>query len=296
MNIDDKFLLITKKINNEIKKNFKKTPTLNFKLNSFKILYDTRYGLFNNPQKSGSCTFYSYFNLAINNLLINLYLEGSEEYNYIKKYIYSVISFHRIMIYLFCISNDTKYIKDITKSNDYFNNTYIYNLCDKYNLTDEILSIYDSETFILNNKNKCRIDSLFNYKINGDFQILESYELNYSYYFKLKTFIKIKILEIRNDTNTYEVFKTIFTKDIFTNFYERELKPLLIDKFHNTPMFKNFLSTLIEIYYIYLLILKKIYINNIKIDFNFREHTYIKLKLILILIIYIFINYKKNIY
>ena len=72
-----RFKNIIEKINIKLKEYAEHSKILKFKLHMFKLDYDFSYGIKNYIQKSGSCTFYSYYNLGINNLLLQLFLNKS---------------------------------------------------------------------------------------------------------------------------------------------------------------------------------------------------------------------------
>jgi len=67
------FEIYIENINLELNK-LKESPTIKYKLeNSFNLTYNNISGLYNNIQKSGSCTFYSYYNLALNMKILNVF-------------------------------------------------------------------------------------------------------------------------------------------------------------------------------------------------------------------------------
>jgi hypothetical protein len=149
---------------NSILNEYRHVPTIDFKLKSFKLEYNYISGIFNNTQKAGSCTFYSYYNLAINMLLLHSYNS-----NDISIFIDGFMKFHYQMIYLFCLSNDTDII---AKSNLYYsennlvNNAYLYKIIKDSSFLDEIVDFYNKDTFLLS-KSKPIIDKLLNFKNTG---------------------------------------------------------------------------------------------------------------------------------
>lgn len=170
-----KFNKLINIINCELKQISSICPTLKKKLQVFKLEYNNMFGLFNNAQESGSCTFYSYFNLAINMYIINIF---NEKYkietikDIANEIIDTFIKFHYIMIYLLCAIHDTKYINYNNKNyseNCYFNNTFLYKIICENNLLDEINNFYKSDTFIWNNK-KPPIDHLLDIVSGGIMQ------------------------------------------------------------------------------------------------------------------------------
>jgi len=114
------FQTFIESINSSIESRFN-TPLLNYVKGHF-LIKQNEFGLLNIIQSSGSCTFYSYFNLGINILLLSLYFDNSITIeNKINKYINNCLKFHNSMIYLLCISNDTLCVKSDNYSvNNFF--------------------------------------------------------------------------------------------------------------------------------------------------------------------------------
>ena len=162
---DNEFHKFIKDINIELDI-LKIIPTIKYKLeNSFKLVYNNISGLYNNEQQSGSCSLYSYYNLALNMKILNIFNTTKS----VQTIIETFVDFHYKMIYLFCLSNDTMYtpvkIYKYCKENLY-NIQYINRLIKENNLLDEIVEFYPAETFLLNPK-RLFIDKLLDYKIEG---------------------------------------------------------------------------------------------------------------------------------
>ena len=87
------------------------SKTITFKLNNFVLNYNELYGIANTMQSSGSCTFYSYYNLGINMLLIKA-LNTEKIKEGIELFIINFIHIHFCMLYLFCF---LKILKDIRR-------------------------------------------------------------------------------------------------------------------------------------------------------------------------------------
>lgn len=153
-------------ITSELNK-YEKIYSFKYKLeNSFKLEYYFNTGLFNNQQQAGSCTFYSYYNLAINMLILNKFKEA----NNVDCVIKSILVFHYYMMYLLCVSFDTKYFsKQIKYFNRYNFNfmKYFYDLIDD-NITNELNVMYKSDTFLLTKTPQLFIDKYYsNINIEG---------------------------------------------------------------------------------------------------------------------------------
>ena len=271
------FKIFIEKINSKIDIEFN-TNSLKHVKEYYKVKFNLL-GLYNKEQSSGSCVFYSYFNLGVNNLLLTLFFNNEiNEESKINKFIENTLSFHNSMINLLCISNDTKYIfnKKYTKyeKNNFFNNNYIYELINKYSLNDEISNYYSEETLIFN-KNKPGIDKLFNSKIYGEIEVNDIELIDYTFYIYLHRFLKTKVIEVRNYEGTFENFKINFPRSDFTDFYTY-IRPFLdripIDFGKNTNMYE----VLLDIYYIYLVILKYISINPHIVNFTLNFSNNIK--------------------
>jgi len=158
--IDNKFNDFVNNINNKLKNI--KSDTIQYKLNnSFKLeYYDI--GLFNNLQKSGSCTFYSYYNLAVNMKILHEYtIWKNNSFNdintYTNNFIEVFIKFHYYNVYLYCITNDINIIKEqklIYKFDDrnIYNHLHIYKQIEENGLYKEFVEYYDNDTLLFNKK------------------------------------------------------------------------------------------------------------------------------------------------
>jgi hypothetical protein len=254
------FNTFIKKINDKLEILSEKSESIKFKLDQLKIHFN-KVTILNPIQKAGSCAFYSYYFLK-NITLLEIY--NNEELNIekkVSKYIDKILEFHYKMIHLYGLSQDTNFIENINYSaNDYFNYNFINNLCDTNNLTEEFIKIYDKNTYILNNRNKQRIDHLLDFDISKSIFISDPAEpaiINYTFYVDLFNFLKEKVSIIRskiaiNHIELKNEFDTIF-KEIYKN----------ID-----PKVKNILNekiwySLKNLYYIYLLLLVYVYENNL---------------------------------
>ena len=144
-----------------------KEPTVDYKLKTFKLEHNYVSGIFNNEQKAGSCTFYSYYNLAVNMSLLNIFKDTSlDETQKIDKFIENFLTCHYKLIYLLCKSNDIKFMdKNI---NNFNNNTYIYKIIRDNNLVNDLLEFYPSDTFLLNT-NTSFVDKILN--LESDFPL-----------------------------------------------------------------------------------------------------------------------------
>jgi hypothetical protein len=184
-----------------IKLNELKNDTIKYKLkNSFKLKYDNITGLYNNEQQSGSCSFYSYYNLAINMLIFTTWINDDPLELKIDKIVNNFFTFHYLMIFTFCILNDTKYIEINTTVNNLYNYSFIFRLIKENNLYNEILDFYKSKTFLLD-ADKLITDKLFYYKIQGDLYENKLFILNNFYiYEQLHVFLDNILNILRNNT------------------------------------------------------------------------------------------------
>jgi len=249
---DDKinsFNFFIDKINKKLEDISTTSESVKFKLNQLKVCFNN-FVILNLEQKSGSCAFYSYYYLK-NIMLLKIYNEkilNIEEKA--DSYINKILEFHYKMIHLYGVSQDTSLIDNIYNADDYFNYNFINNLCDSNNLTDEFIKIYDKDTFILNNKNKPRIDYLLDFNIYGkySYNFYENSLIDYSFYIDIVNFMKEKINLIRSKTTEINplLLKNEFDK-FFSSTYSLIYKPDLIMADEWDAM-KN-------LYYVYLLIL-----------------------------------------
>jgi hypothetical protein len=250
-------------------------PTLKYKLdNSFKLIYNNISGLYNNEQQAGSCSFYSIYNLALNMKILNAFNDNQN----VNAVIESFIEFHYMMIYLFCLSNDTKYTpKQYNKYNLYnlFDIQFINRVIKDNNLLDEILHFYPSETFLLN-PNRLFIDKLLDYEMNGRLEklpIMKQITNNVNIFNDLYNYINKVIYDIRNKINIDIVnicsqIKTLFT-EIISNInshstnniynYTFDTKQIFREPYQIHNFIEIYFNTIAEIHIIYLICLFEIY-------------------------------------
>jgi len=254
-----------------IKLNELENNTIKYKLkNSFKLKYDNITGLYNNIQQSGSCSFYSYYNLAINMLIFTTWTnEGSLEFK-IDKIVNNFFTFHYLMIYTFCIVNDTTFKKSV--ENDLYNYSFIFRLIKENNLYNEILDFYKSKTFLLD-ADKLITDKLFYYKIQGNLYENKLFILNNFYiYEQLHVFLDNILNILRNNTPLkYDEIKheiIVNIPRIFDEILEniKQQKTIIDENDISLLYFKG----LKEIYILNLLLLTDSY----KEKFNHTEQIY----------------------
>ena len=189
------------------------TPTLKFK--KLDIEYNLIMGIFNYQQKSGSCTFYSYYNLALNMLILckyNLFIKDqSNKDKYINEIVTSYITFHYKMMYIYCLTQDTEaYLIDSLHPNNFNNDNFIYKLIIENNLLDEINDFYPKNTFILN-PSKLIIDKYLDFSSEN-------------------AIIKIKDKNnIINNLNIFKKFKIYRNNILFNIRSGKEIKDTYID-------------------------------------------------------------------
>jgi hypothetical protein len=252
-------------INSELLK--LKSKTIQYKLkHSFKLLYSNISGLYNNEQQSGSCTFYSYYNLALNMKILNIFNTSKDVQTIIKTF----ITFHNIMIYLFCLSNDTRYIpKNLGKfkKENLYNIQYINRLIRDEDLLDDIISFYPHPTFLLH-PDKLLIDKLLNFKIAGTLkkkelliQVNNEDIFKQWYDFLCDIIFNIRSYKPININQMYCNIKNIFTQIIqkinnTDNIYKLKLINLEYGQYNILDLYFNTIS---EIWIIYLIYLYEIY-------------------------------------
>jgi hypothetical protein len=257
--------------------------TLKYKLvNSFELKFNNISGLYNNAQHSGSCTFYSYYNLAINMLLLNTYIDTLDDENQkLNILVNKFKDFHKLMIKLFCISNDTAYITNSSTGemcnydeNNMYNYSFLYKEICNYDLNDEINNFYPKSTFILN-PNKLLIDKKLNFNVLNVKLIKKNalIKLNncYDIFIELFNYLDSIIKKIRNK-DTINIQEEIYNKLIcIFNHIEKKISNENNNIFNNSSKFnykKNtlFLYSLAEIYIVNLILLINIYSTN-----NFKK-------------------------
>ena len=156
-------------INLELDK-YKHIKSIDFRLKHFKLGHNFICGIFNKLQESGSCTFFSYYNMGINMLLLKCYNESSN----VNLFVTNFIKFHYCMIYLFCVSNDIKYLNSQSNYTEYnlINYSYLYKIINDNNMLDELIQFYPhKDTFLLSTK-KPIIDYLLDFKASDNAQVV----------------------------------------------------------------------------------------------------------------------------
>ena len=139
--------------NSKIQRYSKYSKTLGYKLLTFKLEYIKGYGLVNNLQLAGTCSFSCFYNFMINFLFLY--------YSNVDDFIESFINIHFRFLYLYCLSNDLA--NDKFSFTQYTNLSYCYNAVEK-EFKDEICEFYKSPTSIFQ-KNKLVIDVMRNYRV-----------------------------------------------------------------------------------------------------------------------------------
>ena len=269
----------------QIKLNEIEEPIFKYKFkNSFNLFFNDISGLYNNIQNSGSCTYYCYYNLAINMTILRYFNECKN----IDKVIESIIKFHFIMIYMFCISYTTDYLIGSSKlynpQNRYTDTGINKLLNDNDKLLDKISIYYKHENFIFN-KNKLLIDNLLVSKFSGELvkpNLQERVENNFLFN-RLFRFLDSIIFNIRNtDPNKLNNIKKVVGTHIYVNIKEIFIEILTNHKqFYDKPIQQNIvvsdrdsdsdrdyikLCTYFEIIIIYLILLLENYIEKKKIS------------------------------
>jgi len=161
-------------INYELDKLSIISKIFNFKRND--IILDLKpSGLYNYKQKGGSCSFYSYYNLVLNRLFLNncdLYLQ--DKINAVKNVVSTILNIHYVMLYSFCICNDTQYTQRDGSTNKIFHFNYLYNIFIKNDLQSEILKFYPNPSLIIFPE-KPLIDTLLDVKMEGYLESITQY-------------------------------------------------------------------------------------------------------------------------
>jgi hypothetical protein len=231
-------------INEELTKYGKIDKTIEHKLKNFKIKYDYKFGISINAQKSGSCTFYSYYNLGILNLLYTLSKNSDTEEIVAEKFVNKFLYIHYKFINLFIYDLKTRYLKEYKHYYSHYN--FIYKLIIDNNLYDVLIinnKFYMDKYGNINNL----IDSRFTIKCNLKKSIIRETN-NVAQYKLLKKYIFSILEQIRKSDKklSEEVIKTD-TK----NFIYRHLE-ILNFKFKD-------INILVDVYVIIFLILKRVY-------------------------------------
>ena len=263
------FIYLFKEI---LKQRAKESHTLYFKLQYFNIEYNNLYGLCNSIQYSGSCSFYSYYNLGLNMIILYIYQQEKPINIKINELIDKFIDFHETMIRFFCMSLDIQNISEgyitykirseyeflrnnIFPINNYYNYCYIYKIICDNNLLDEINYIYGKDTFLFSTNTP--LNQFCNLELTGD--LIDNKIIS-------KLSIKIPFNNLVNYLDT--ILFNIRNKEIIDNFdiIKDELHIIFNDIRRNLEhMFKDYVSqesfidTIESIYIIYLKIIYKNY-------------------------------------
>jgi len=252
--------------------------TVKYKLkNSFRLFYNNISGLYNNKQYSGSCVFYSYYNLALNIKILKVF----ERHSSVDSVIETFVAFHNKMKYLFCLSNDSKYLSN---SNGKFIIENLYNLQhihtiikdEEPELLDGFIKLYDSPTFLLHH-NKLLIDKLLNFKLEGTFVINNSicreiqhgnilddfydYLNDIIYKFRNNSFDRNIANMVSDITRVFKqiIYKIGSSDNMLQDVYDRAQRP------YDTFDFKDlYFNTMCEIWIIYLIFLYEMYSEDYK--------------------------------
>lgn len=267
------------KINIELQ-NYNYEPTIRFKLNnSFQLFYSDISGLYNNIQQSGSCVFYSYYNLAINMLILHYY---NHEEN-IEEIIKCILEFHYTMIYLFCISFDTIFTPNVIEKHHPNNIYYLYfinNILKKEDFLDEIIDFYgvDKLTFLFNRKTPV-IDKLLSYKVQGILQknILIEKKTNDNLFIELIEHVDYYLNLIRN-RKSFDFNELIHNIRGDFNIIIKKIQNPLNILYDNVSCDSTiYFQTLSDIYILYFYILIEIFKNELnlfEISKISGDHTY----------------------
>ena len=274
-------------------------PSLKYKiLESLKFEYHNINGLYFTIFDNKGVTFNNYYVLGLNMLIIEKYINNKS----INEIIENIIEFHYKILYLFCMSHDTKLTP--VENNYYgkfnnYNNTYIYKLINKNNMLNELIEFYQEDTFILN-KDKLSIDKLLNYKIEGKFlcqeNIFNSFKCDKNIFYDLFKYLDDIIYNISKKNTIDKTLMTEQIKYIFENIISDISTSNNLLKKHTDYI--NFFKTIAEIFICYLLIhidnhsISKtsdyinneeysnfnyyfLYINNPNYIYNFDENSYL---------------------
>jgi len=143
--------------------------TIQFKRNSIILeLYNS--GLYNYVQVGGSCVFYCFYNLLINNLFLTNYnLYKTNKIEAVQNVVNVLIYIHYTLLEYLCMCNDTNYLS-VTNNfypNQIFHMNYIYNIMINNNLMEEIIDFYPSHTLMIFSKTPL-IDRLLDFHLSRD--------------------------------------------------------------------------------------------------------------------------------
>jgi len=281
---------IIKFINDKLKKYATYDKVLEFKLRKFILIYDNVFGFGVKPQESGSCTFYSYYNMGIFNLIFKLYLENIHIYtnkdeliNYVSDSFVSEFLFvHYYYTNLFIYNIKYKYVDISSDSNINFTNNFFYKLIIDNNLlnNNEFDLIKNDKFYDKSHEKYNNINDLLNINITGDItintiqkhydtediKIFKSTNIMFTDILKnIRDSSKIETLSDDNIKNTIiDHFKNFSTENdnrnpmkIFSEEYRKNNNTIKHISGENTKQF----SKIIDVYTMILLILKKVYIS-----------------------------------
>jgi hypothetical protein len=268
----NEFANFIKEFNRKLKKKILNSscPTLKFKLEQFNIDFNYIYGILNNVQHSGSCTFYSYYNLGFNMKILKLFLDETKTFREkIKELLKIFIVFHYKMIYLLCLSLDVKYIPDTLDKfheNNFYNYTYLYNIMKKKNLLNEIREFYKSNSFMFFD-DTAPIDGLLKFKLEGQLteRIYLTRRMHEGLFTNLFDYLDITLFKIRTSINSDDLKKNTIKDNLRKQFDDiknsiSKLQNVYSNsEYYNSKDYINYIGTMEDIYLIYLLILIKNY-------------------------------------
>jgi hypothetical protein len=156
-------------INQKLDEYAKLKKTIEFKRDSIIIeLYNS--GLYNYVQVGGSCVFYCFYNLLINNLFLTNYtLYETDKERAVDNVISPLIYIHYILLRHLCMCNDTHILNSNEHffPNQIFHMNYIYNIMIENNLEEEITKFYPSPSLMIFSKTPL-IDKLLDFTLNNN--------------------------------------------------------------------------------------------------------------------------------
>jgi len=272
-------------INQKLDEYAKLKKTIEFKRDSIIIeLYNS--GLYNYVQVGGSCVFYCFYNLLINNLFLknyNLYTTDKEKA--VENVIYTLLYIHYTLLEHLCMCNDIYYL-NLTNNfypNHIFHINYIYNIMIKNNLMDEITNFYPSSNLMFFSKTPL-IDKLLELKLYNNIFILNE---DYGFYSRNDVLlIKSHFNEINNLINDY-LFKIrsleVLSEKSLVNFRNRlyvvynKLITILVENQSNFAYCIKYLEISRDIIIIYCYYLWKLYSKRIVINKYIKKINVINL-------------------
>ena len=212
--------------------------TCNFKFNnSFELYFSEKYGLFNSLQHSGSCTFYSYYNLGINMLIFYSFIQNNFE---IEDVVINILKVHFKNLYMFKKFNNYIFSRDLIRvvqpkvyNTIIYNYNYFYSILEKNNCLEQFgydVNIMNCDMLLKNclNKQNYQInqkkydlkviinirnilnDFLFNIRKNKGISVYEIEKYADKY---------INVISSNDDTSTYTLLFTYFYNILLLNMY-----------------------------------------------------------------------------